>query len=58
MPDLEARVVFKAIKGIHTVQQIAAENKLHPTQVTQWDTQMIEGAAEASDTTFFNFLEF
>jgi transposase len=34
------------IKGLKTVQQNAAENEVHPTQVTQWKSQMIEGASE------------
>ena len=35
---------MEAIKGAKTVQQIAAENNLHPVQVTQWKTQMLESA--------------
>jgi hypothetical protein len=34
------------VKGLKTVQQIAAENEVPPTQVTQWKSQMIEGASE------------
>jgi hypothetical protein len=34
----------EAIKGAETVQQIAAENNLHPVQVTQRKTQMLEAA--------------
>lgn len=33
-------------KGLKTVQQIAADHGLHPTQVTQWKSQMLDGAAE------------
>lgn len=44
--EFKARVALEAIKGLKTVQQIAAENELHPTQVTQWKSQMIDGAAE------------
>jgi hypothetical protein len=29
-------VALEAIKGIKTVQEIAADNQVHPTQVTQW----------------------
>ena len=46
----QGRVALEAIKGIRTVQQIAAENELHPTQVTQWKTQMLEGAAEVFES--------
>lgn len=44
-PEFKARVALEAIKGVKTVQQIAAENHLHPVQVTQWKTQMMESAA-------------
>ncbi len=37
---------MEAVKGLKTVQQIAAENEVHPTQVTQWKSQMIAGACE------------
>jgi putative transposase len=37
---------LEAVKGLKTVQQIAAENEVHPTQVTQWKSQMIAGACE------------
>jgi transposase len=48
--DFKAWVALEAIKGIRTVQQIASENELHPTQVRQWKTQMLEGAAEAFES--------
>lgn len=38
--EFKARVALEAIKGVKTVSQIAAENQLHPVQVTQWKTQM------------------
>ena len=43
--EFKARVALEAIKGVKTVQQIAAENHLHPVQVTQWKGQMLESAA-------------
>ena len=42
--EFKARIAVEAIKGAKTVQQIAAENNLHPVQVTQWKTQMLESA--------------
>jgi transposase-like protein len=42
--EFKARVALEAVKGVKTVQQIAVENHLHPVQVTQWKTQMIEAA--------------
>jgi transposase-like protein len=47
--EFKARMALEAIRGIKTVQQIAADNELHPTQVTQWKTQMVEGAAGVFD---------
>lgn len=41
----KARVALEAVKGAKTVQEIAAENHLHPVQVTQWKTQMLEASA-------------
>jgi len=50
--EFKARVALEAIKGLKTVQEIAAENHVHPTQITQitqithWKTQMLQGAVE------------
>lgn len=45
----KARVALEAIRRTKTVSQIAADNDLLLTQVTQWKTQMFEGAAGAFD---------
>ena len=45
--EFKARIALEALKGIKTVSQIAAENDLHPVQVTQWKTQMLEAAPAA-----------
>lgn len=42
--EFKARVALEAIRGVKTVSQIAAENHLHPVQVTQWKTQMVEAS--------------
>ena len=34
--EFEARVVLEAIKGIKTVQQIAADFGVYPVQVSEW----------------------
>jgi transposase-like protein len=34
--EFKTRIAVETIKGAKTVQQIAAENNLHPIQVTQW----------------------
>jgi transposase-like protein len=43
--EFKARVALEAIKAIKTVQQIAAENEVHPTQVTQWKTRLLQSAS-------------
>ena len=42
--QFKARVAMEALRGIKTVAEIAAENNLHPTQVTTWKTDMVKGA--------------
>ena len=42
----KARVAMEALRGMKTVAEIAAENQLHPTQVTMWKTELVKGAAE------------
>ncbi len=37
---------MEALKGVKTVAEIAAENSVHPVQVTQWKREMQEGAAQ------------
>jgi len=39
----KATVALEALRGDKTVQQIAAKHRLHPTQVTSWKCQAIEG---------------
>lgn len=40
----KARIAMEAVRGIKTVAEIAAENNLHPTQVTTWKTDLVKGA--------------
>ena len=39
----KATVALEALRGDRTVQQIAAKHRLHPTQVTSWKRQAIDG---------------
>lgn len=34
--EFKARIVLEPLRGLKTVQEIAAENDLHPVQVTKW----------------------
>jgi transposase-like protein len=44
--DWKAKVALEAIKGQRTVQEIASHCEVHPTLVTHWKKQLLEGAAE------------
>ena len=44
--DWKAKVAVEAIKGQRTVQEIASHYEVHPTLVTHWKKQLLEGAAE------------
>lgn len=43
----KAKVALEALRGQQTVIEIAERFDVHPTQVTQWKAQLLEGAAEA-----------
>lgn len=43
-PGFKAKVALEAVKGIKTVQQIAAEFEIHPQQVTDWKRELQEQA--------------
>ena len=44
-PAFKAKVAVEALKGQQTVIEIAERFNVHPTQVTQWKTQLLERAA-------------
>jgi len=39
----KATLALEALRGDRTVQQIAAKHRVHPTQVTSWKRQAIDG---------------
>jgi transposase-like protein len=44
---LKAKIAVEAIKGQHTVQEIASSYSVHPTQVTSWKKQLLGFSEEA-----------
>jgi transposase len=40
----KAKVALEAIKGVKTINQIAQEFGVHPTQVHQWKKELLENA--------------
>lgn len=42
----KAKVAIEALKGHQTVNQIAAECDVHPTQVNMWKKQLLEESVD------------
>jgi transposase len=48
-PQFKAKVALTAIQNDETVAQIANRFGVHPTMVSTWKRQMLEGAADIFD---------
>jgi transposase-like protein len=44
-PAFKAKVALAAIKGEKTVSELAQLFDVHPNQITQWKSQLQDGAA-------------
>lgn len=44
--EFKSKVALEAHKGEKTVNEIAASYQVHPGQVTQWKTRLVEGVIE------------
>lgn len=42
----KAKVALAAVKGDRTTSELAAKFQVHPTQVSQWKRDLIEGAEQ------------
>ena len=42
----KASVAIEAIKGEHTLSELAARFELHPTQIQQWKRQLLDGSKD------------
>ena len=44
--EFKAKVAIEALKGQRTVNEIAAEFEVHPSQVNNWKKQLLEGSSD------------
>ena len=44
-PGFKAKVALAAVKGEKTLADLAQQFDVHPNQITQWRSQLLEGAA-------------
>ena len=44
--SFKAKVALEALRGEHTLSEMAAKYEIHPTLITKWKRQAVEGLAE------------
>ncbi len=46
-PQFKAKVAVTALKGEETITELAQRFDIHPNQITQWKSQLLERSSEA-----------
>lgn len=44
--EFKAQVALAAVKGQKTIAELASEYGVHPTQITQWKSELLKGLPE------------
>jgi putative transposase len=44
--EFKAKVALEAVKGVHSLSELASRYKVHPTQIAQWKRHLTEHAAQ------------
>jgi putative transposase len=44
--EFKAKVALEAVKGLKTSSELASHYQVHPTQISQWKKQLLEGVAD------------
>ena len=44
-PAFKAKVALAAVRGDKTLAELAQQFDIHPNQITQWKSQLLDGAA-------------
>ncbi len=39
--EFKAKVALEAVRGVHTLSELATRYKVHPTQIAQWKKQLV-----------------
>jgi transposase-like protein len=44
--EFKAKVALEALKGLKTINEIASEVQVHPSQINLWKKQLVEGVSD------------